>query len=92
MHRFEYKLTRRYARFGIYIEITSADKVKELVEYLEEKYPVTDIQVTPPRSGTAGYVGIEAIVHPTRKKPITHQVVSADLEKQDHVVFSLESI
>ena len=92
MHRLEYKITRRHTRFGMYIEIVSAKKVEETVAYLLEKFGVTDVQITPPRSGTEGYVGIEAIVHPSKKTPITPQEISDDLKSKENVIFSLESI
>ena len=92
MHRLEYRIARRHTRFGMYVEIVSADKIKDVVSYLSEKFRVTDIQITPPRSGTTGYVGIEANVHPSVKNPITPQMISDDLENNEFVVFSLESI
>ena len=92
MHRFEYKFTRRHTRFGMYIEIVSPDKVKEMVVYLHSHYRATDIQVTPPRSGITGYVGIEVNIHPAPKQSLTPTVVAEDLEKLEHVIFSLESI
>jgi putative Mg2+ transporter-C (MgtC) family protein len=92
MHRLEYSITRKHTRFGMYIEITSAQKVRPTIEYLVKKYRSTDIQVTPPRSGTATYVGIEVNIHPSSKNPWTPASVSADLEKLDDVVFALESI
>lgn len=92
MHRFEYKVTRRHTRFGMYIEISSAEKVRDTIDYISKSYPSTDAQVTPPRSGTSGYVGIEVNIHPTKKQPLTPASVSEELEKLDDVVFALESI
>ena len=92
MHRFEYKFTRRHTRFGMYIEIVSPDKVKEMIVYLHSHYRATDIQVTPPRSGITGYVGIEVNIHPAPKQSLTPTVVAEDLEKLEYVIFSLESI
>lgn len=92
MHRFEYKVTRRHTRFGMYVEITSAEHVRHIIDYMNQAYFSTDTQVTPPRSGTPGYVGIEVNIHPNAKNPITPADVSHDLEKLDNVVFALESI
>lgn len=92
MHRFEYRVTRRHTRFGMYVEIVSAEYVRDIIDYLHKHYRSTDIQVTPPRSGAAGSVGIEVNIHPTAKNPLTPSVVAKDLEQLDHVVFSLESI
>ena len=92
MHRFEYSVTRRHVRFGMYAEIKSADCVRSTVEYIKKNYRSTDIQVTPPRSGTSGFVGIEVNIHPAPKQPLTPAIVAADLEKLEDVVFALESI
>lgn len=92
MHSLEYKITRRHTRFGMYVEIYSAENVRKIINHISENYPSTDIQVTPPRSGTVGCVGIEVNIHPTAKKPFTPAGVSKELEALDDVVFALESI
>ena len=92
MHRFEYNITRRHTRFGMYVEITSTEKVRDTIDYLTENYRSTDVQVTPPRSGTVGYVGIEVNIHPSSKNPFTPKSVATDLEKLEDVAFALESI
>ena len=92
MHRFEYSVTRRHTRFGMYVEITSTERVRHTVEYIKQHYRVTDVQVTPPRSGTAGSVGIEVNVHPAPKQTLTPTMVAQDLETLEEVVFALESI
>ena len=92
MHRIEYKIARRHTRFGMYVEITSAENVRNIINHLQENYPATDVQVTPPRSGTAGYVGIEVNIHPSKKNPLTPSKVSTELEEHENVVFALESI
>lgn len=92
MHRLDYRITRRHSRFGIYVEITSAAKVREIVEYMSKSYRITDVQITPPRSGTTGCVGIEANVHPTAGSSPTPAAVAKNLETLDDVIFALESI
>ncbi len=92
MHRLDYRITRRHSRFGIYVEIISAECVRKTVEYMNEKYRITDVQITPPRSGTTTYVGIEANIHPTANFYPTPTEVAADLEQLEDVVFALESI
>ena len=94
MARLEYKLRRRNTRYGIYLEIVGADNVKKIIKHLSETYPTTDIQVTPPRSGTQGNVGIEANVHTTIKSfyTLTPKTMAAELEEIDYVVFAIESI
>jgi hypothetical protein len=74
------------------VEITSADKVRKIVDCMSGEYYVTDVQITPPRSGTTGYVGIEANVHPTPGSYPTPAEVAEKMEKLDDVIFALESI
>ncbi len=92
MHSFEYRFARKNTRFGLYVEIKSAEKVQELVKYIDEAYQATDMQITPPRSGTPYYVGIEANIHPSKKNPITADMVAKELEGHPDVVFAIESI
>ena len=92
LHRFEYKITRRHTRFGMYVEISSVSKVRGVIDHLHKSYPATDIQVTPPRSGMNGYVGIEVNIHPSAKQPFTPSIVALELEELEDVVFALESI
>ena len=91
IHRVESKLNKKYSRFGIYIEICSDKDVRAAVDFLTEKYKVTDIQVTTPRSGTTGNVGIEANVH-NLDFATSPDDVSRTLEELDYVIFALESI
>ena len=89
--RFELMLNKKYSRFGIYVEICSDKFVRPTVDLIKEKYHVTDIQVTAPRSGTSGNVGIEANVH-NRDFATTPADVSKTLEAEEYVIFALESI
>ncbi len=91
IHRVESKLNRKYSRFGIYIEIDSDKEIRRIIDFLSSKYNVTDIQVTTPRSGTVGNVGIEANVH-NMDFATSPDDVSKTLEEQEHVIFALESI
>ncbi len=94
MHRLEYRITKRYNRFGIYVEIKSDEFVRAAIDMLTEKYRVSDIQVTAPRSNKAGNVGIEANVHVnmTNRARFTPTDMAKEIEKNDYVVFALESI
>ncbi len=92
MHRLEYSIRRRNTRFGIYIEITGADSIRKTIDYINKNYRVTDIQITPPRSGTSSYVGIEANIHPPVKSRLTAETMAEDLERLPFVVVALESI
>ena len=91
VQKLEQKINRGYTRFGIYVEITSDKLVRSAISVLEANYYVTDIQVTAPRSGTPGNVGIEANIH-KRKSNITSTEVARRLEEEEYVVFALESL
>ena len=89
LHKLEYKFIKRYRRFGIYVEITSDKMVRTTIDTISKMFTITDVQVTLPRSGTAGNVGIEINVHTKNETP---EQVSADIEKLDQVIFAIESI
>ena len=89
--RVEYILNKKNRRFGIYVEISSDKHIRTTIDLLNEKYRVTDIQVTAPRSGTQGNVGIEANVH-NSDFSTNPGMVSKELETEEFVIFALESI
>lgn len=89
--RVEHVFNKKYSRFGIYVEICSDKYVRTAIDLLEKNYRVSDIQVTAPRSGTAGNVGIEANVH-NNDFSTSPSVVSKELETKEFVIFALESI
>lgn len=93
MSKLEYILTKKYNRFGIYVEIKSDEYVRAAIDMLKEKYSTSAIQVTVPRSGKNGNVGIEANVHILQKKNrISPDSVAKEIEKFDYVIFAIESI
>lgn len=92
MHRVEYKITRRNTRFGIYVEIRGDGGIRKILDYLEQNYRVTDLQVTQPRTGLSGNVGIEANVHAYDDAKITPAYIIKRLEEMEGVVFAIESI
>ena len=89
--RVEHLINKKYSRFGIYVEIKSDKYVRGAVNLLESNYNVGDIQVTAPRSGTTGNVGIEANIRNSDFKTSPRKV-SLELEENDFVIFALESI
>ena len=93
MSKIEYQLAKRYNRFGIYVEIKSDEYVRTTINMLKEQYKVSAIQVTTPRSGKNGNVGIEANVHILQKKDrISPDALAMEIEKNDYVIFAIESI
>ncbi len=92
MSKLEYVLTKRYNRFGIYVEIKSDEYVRTTIDMLKEKYRTSAIQVTIPRSGKVGNVGIEANVHLLQKNRVSPDSVAKEIEANDYVIFAIESI
>lgn len=91
IHRLEYTINKKYSRFGIYAEITSDTNVRATIDGIKALYVISDVQVTSPRSGTTGNVGIEAIVY-NEDFNTTPECVAKRLEEMEHVVFAIESI
>ena len=92
LHKFETKLNRRLTRFGIYVEISSDTVIRPCINHLKEKYDASSIQVTAPRSGKPGNIGLEANIHNPKNK-MTPCEISMQLEAElDYVVFAIESI
>ena len=94
MHRLEYRITKRYSRFGMYIEIKSDECVRQAIDTLSAKYRISDVQVTAPRSGKSGNVGIEINVHVSTSahQRITPNDMAKEIEENEFVIFALESI
>lgn len=90
-HKIERKAQRRQTRFGIYVEIKDHSYVRDAINHLSSTYLASDIQVTAPRSGTSGNVGIEANIH-NPNNCIAPAEMSIEIEKLDFVVFAIESI
>ena len=91
LHRLEYKLGKRQRRFGIYVEINSDKSIRSAINYLEEQYDASAIQVTPSRSGISGNVGIEANISNRRNSNPQEKLIS-EIEELDYVIFATESV
>jgi putative Mg2+ transporter-C (MgtC) family protein len=92
LHKFETKLNRRLTRFGIYVEISNDTMIRPCINHLKEKYDASSIQVTAPRSGKPGNIGLEANIH-NPKNRMSPCEISMKLEDElDYVVFAIESI
>ena len=91
VHRLEYTINKKYRRFGIYVEIRSDAAVRSTIDFLTESFKISDVQVTTPRSGTVGNVGIEANVYNDDLKTSPAEIAKI-IEKKEDVVFAIESI
>ena len=89
--RLESRINRKYRRFGMYIEIKSDADVRRTIELLSRKWRVSDMQITAPRSGKSGNVGVEVNVY-NKSFSTTPNMIAEEMEKEDFVVFAIESI
>ncbi|MBQ8290098.1 MAG: MgtC/SapB family protein [Clostridia bacterium] len=92
LHKIERTVNDHHSSFGVYVELKGDASVRECVELLKEKYRAHDIQVTLPRSGTSGNVGIEASISSSRTQKVELDETLAYLDTLDYVVFAIESI
>ena len=91
LHKLEYKLGKHQKRFGMYVEINSDKTIRQIIDHLEIKYHASGIQVTTPRSGLSGNIGIEANMS-NMKNQNSPAKISKELEELDFVVFAIESV
>ena len=91
LHKLEYKLGKHQRRFGMYVEISSDKDIRKTIDHLETAYSASGIQVTSPRSGLAGNVGIEANIS-SKKNENPPAKISRELEELDYIVFAVESV
>jgi putative Mg2+ transporter-C (MgtC) family protein len=93
LHRIERIINDKHSSFGVYTEISSDKEVRKCIDFLIEHFGARDIQVTAPRSGITGNVGIESSVCPSIKNNTTNvKDVTRVLEEIEYVVFAIESI
>lgn len=85
--RVEHRMTRKRHRIFVYLEIDHVDSVHAMTEVLSQTFGAIEIQVTPPRSGSAPHVGMEALIAVPPKVTVAEKLKK--LHKVDHVVFAL---
>ena len=91
VHKVEYTFNKRHRRFGMYVEIRSDGHIRPTIDLLGDLYKISDVQVTSPRSGIAGNVGIEVNIHNIDLSTNPGEI-SKKLEEFDFVIFAIESI
>jgi putative Mg2+ transporter-C (MgtC) family protein len=92
LHKFERRINARHLSFGVYTEINSDKHVRECIEILKTNYGAHDVQVTVPRSGAVGNIGIEVSIISSKKLRVHLDDVVEALQQLDFVVFAIESI
>ncbi len=89
LQKIENRLYSKPSHDFLYIEITSDRAVSRMIAVLRDNYHATELNVTPPRSGKEGNVGIEGIV-PIEKLKMTMDEVLDAIDDMEEVVFILE--
>lgn len=84
-------INSHHTKFGLYIEINSDSAVKPCIEFIREEYSAYDIQVTTPRSGITGNVGIEATFSPNDASSEINNIKTA-IQELEYVIFAIESV
>ena len=92
LNKIERHINEHRSFFGVYIEIDTDADVKACISFLKERYDAHDIQVTVPRSGVSGNVGIEVSLFTAKKSGHTLDSVIKDIEDLDYVMFATESL
>ena len=92
LNKIERRINEHHSLFGLYVEINSDKYVKECISFLKTTYKAHDVQVTLPRSGVSGNVGIEASILAAHKNYVVPSTVIETFENFDYVVFATESL
>ena len=92
LNKIERFINNHRSFFGVYIEIDTDADIKDCLHYLKEKYGAYDVQVTVPRSGVTGNVGVEVSVMVDRKSGRNLASVIKELEEIEYVIFATESL
>ncbi|MBR2019634.1 MAG: MgtC/SapB family protein [Clostridia bacterium] len=88
--KMEFRLTRKRQRMFVYLEIDRVESVQEMMETLTQKFGGVEIQVTPPRSGIAPHVGMEALIRLPSKGTVEGKMKK--LNALEHVIYALQGI
>ena len=88
--KMEFRLTRKRQRMFVYLEIDRVESVQEMMETLAQKFGGVEIQVTPPRSGIAPHVGMEALIRLPSKGTVEGKMKK--LNALEHVIYALQGI
>lgn len=92
LNKIERFINNHRSFFGVYIEVDTDADIKDCLHYLKDTYQAFDVQVTVPRSGVTGNVGIEVSVMVDKKKGRDLAGVIKELEALEYVMFATESL
>ena len=86
--KLEFLMNSKRQRLFVYVEIDDVNIVSAFADSLSEQLSAVEIQVTPPRSGTVGNVGVEALIRIPKKASVSEKLHK--LQSLEHVVFALQ--
>lgn len=86
--KLESLMNSKRQRLFIYIEIDEVGAVSQMIDRLRDDFGSVEIQVTPPRSGSAGNVGLEALMRIPKKVSVVDKLHK--LQQLEHVIFALQ--
>ena len=87
MAHLEFRMNRNRHRILVYLEIQDVNAVKPIVALLSGKFGADEIQITPPRSGSAPHVGVEALIRIPPKT--TEESKLLKLQALEHVIYAI---
>lgn len=85
--RMERNVKSRNSGGHIYVELSDARRVVDLVDWINAAYGAESMQVSPSRSGIDGHLGVELELFPIRKRELSG--ICRELMEQDYVAFAV---
>ena len=92
MNKIERHINEHHTSFGVYIELKTDNSIRSTIDFLKTEYHAHDVQVTLPRSGISGNVGLEASIVSTKRSKIALNDVIDRISTMEQVVFAIESL
>ena len=92
LNKIERHINEHHSSFGLYVEINSDRYIRDCIAFLKDTYKAHDVQVTVPRSGVNGNVGIEVSLVTSKKENVSLKDAIEDLHCREYVVFAIESL
>lgn len=72
----------------IYVEVNDLNHVNDLTDLVTEKFRAENLQVTPPRSGIPGNLGLEIELYPEQGENL--QIVCRHLSEYEYIAFAVD--
>lgn len=72
----------------LYAELNDAARVNDFTDLVRREYGAESIQITPPRSGLCGNVGVEIELFPEQKQGV--RTICGELIQQKYILFAID--